>query len=63
MNELGKSDRPIAPGKSPNKARAPVAEDHRGIPKSCHRDRTELVRRMRRSTSRNQSPGTLRRIW
>jgi len=30
MNELGKSDRPIVPGKSPNKARVPVAEEMEG---------------------------------
>jgi len=30
MNEHGKSDRPIVPGKSPNKARASVAEEMEG---------------------------------
>ena len=30
MNEHGKSDRPIVPGKSPNKARVPVAEEMEG---------------------------------
>jgi hypothetical protein len=30
MNEHGKSDRPIVPGKSPNKARASAAEEMEG---------------------------------
>ena len=30
MNEHGKSDRPIVPGKSPNKARVTVAEEMEG---------------------------------
>jgi len=30
MNEHGKSDRPIVPGKSPNKARTPAAEGMEG---------------------------------
>jgi RNA-directed DNA polymerase len=30
MNELGKSDRPIVPGKSPNKIRTPAAEEMEG---------------------------------
>ncbi len=30
MNEHGKSDRPIVPGKSPNKARTTVAEEMEG---------------------------------
>jgi RNA-directed DNA polymerase len=30
MNELGKSDRPIVPGKSPNKAKTPAAEEMEG---------------------------------
>ena len=30
MNEHGKSDRPIVPGKSPNKTRVPVAEETEG---------------------------------
>ena len=30
MNEHGKSDRPIVPGKSPNKIRTPMAEEMEG---------------------------------
>ena len=30
MNEHGKSDRPIVPGKSPNKTRTPAAEEMEG---------------------------------
>ena len=30
MNELGKSDRPIVPKKSPNKTRTPAAEEMEG---------------------------------
>jgi hypothetical protein len=43
MNERGKSDRPIVPGKSPNKARTTAAEEMEGTLRAAGSDRHNRI--------------------
>src|ERR1700722_6019668 len=59
MNEHGKSDRPIVPGKSPNKARTPAAEggEGRGLAKGNLSQQNAS-----RTPSRSGAPNALERV-
>jgi RNA-directed DNA polymerase len=59
MNEHGKSDRPIVPGKSPNKARTPAAEEMegRGLAKGNLSQQNAF-----RTLSRANAPSALERV-
>jgi hypothetical protein len=59
MNERGKSDRPVVPVKSPNKAGQPVAEEMegRGLTKGNLQQQNAS-----RTLSRNDAPSALERI-
>jgi len=59
MNEHGKSDRPIVPKKSPNKAKTPVAEEMegRGLAKGNLGQQSAI-----RTQSRVDAPGELAQI-
>jgi len=59
MNEHGKSDRPIVPGKSPNKTRTPVAEEMegRGLAKG-----NPSQQNASRTPSRTDAPSALERV-
>lgn len=59
MNERGKSDRPVVPGKSPNKAGRPAAEEMegRGLAKG-----NPLEQNASRTPSRSDAPSALERI-
>jgi len=59
MNEQGKSDRPVVPGKSPNNARAPAAEgmEGRGLAKG-----NLLEQNASRTPSRTDAPSALERV-
>jgi RNA-directed DNA polymerase len=59
MNEHGKSDRPVVPEKSPNKAGQPVAEgmEGRGLAKG-----NPLQQNASRTPGRNDAPSALERI-
>ena len=59
MNEHGKSDRPVVPGKSPNKAGRPAAEgmEGRGLAKGNPRQQNAS-----RAQHRNDAPSALERV-
>ena len=59
MNTRGKSDSPVVPGKSPNKAEEPVAEamEGRGLAKGNSPERNAL-----RTQSRGSAPSALERV-
>jgi len=59
MNEAGKSDRPVVPGKSPNKAGRPAAEEMEG---SGLAKGSSLEQNASRTPSRNDASSALERV-